>query len=277
MFWVMQRDLYGEVGYRSLCNTLERFAIPHAFIKVVPTTSKLLPGDFDTFAWKDKDIMLAPDAVIDESGHVMVCGATTMIKAAKARGWTPGAFSNEDFRYESWLEHYGDNLLNPDSVVSRYADMKPSWEAFFIRPCEDTKSFSGRVMTKAEFAEWQHNVVVLGEQACFATVTPDTMVMASSLKDIFREYRFFVVDGVIVTGSQYKLGDRVIHDTNIDPDIWAYAQKMVDTWSPDRAFCLDIALTDLGPKVIEINCINSAGFYACDVAKWVMAIEDMKF
>jgi NUDIX domain len=30
-------------------------------------------------------------------------------------------------------------------------------------------------------------------------------------------------------------------------------------------------------KVIEINNINSSGFYACDMQKFVMAIEHMKF
>jgi hypothetical protein len=40
---------------------------------------------------------------------------------------------------------------------------------------------------------------------------------------------------------------------------------------------LDIADTDEGPKVIEINAINSSGFYACDMGKYIDAINSMKF
>jgi hypothetical protein len=84
--------------------------------------------------------------------------------------------------------------------------------------------------------------------------------LLAPLTEIFSEYRFLVVDGEVVTGSQYK-----------------YAQSMVDLWNPNRAFAIDIALTKNGYKVIEINSINSAGFYHCDIGKFVNAINNMKY
>jgi len=91
------------------------------------------------------------------------------------------------------------------------------------------------------------------------------------------ETRFFVVDGKIVTGSLYKRGNKVIYDSNIDPDVQKFAQEMVDFWQPNRAFVIDIALTPDGCKIVEINNINSSGFYASNVNKIIDAIEGMEF
>lgn len=99
--------------------------------------------------------------------------------------------------------------------------------------------------------------------------------MTASLKEIYAEYRFFIVDKKIVTGSLYKRGNIIIHDTNIDNKIIEFTQKMVDLWQPARAFVLDIADTPDGLKVIEINNFNSAGYYACDISCIVQAIENM--
>jgi uncharacterized protein YuzB (UPF0349 family) len=75
----------------------------------------------------------------------------------------------------------------------------------------------------------------------------------------------------------YKRGDRVIHLPLIKgEDAEIFAEAMVENWQPDRAFVIDVASTDEGYKVIEYNCLNSAGFYASDVAKIVNAIEEMK-
>lgn len=52
---------------------------------------------------------------------------------------------------------------------------------------------------------------------------------------------------------------------------------MIEIWQPARAFVIDIALTQESYKIVEINCINSAGFYAADVSKIVNAIQKMRF
>ena len=93
-------------------------------------------------------------------------------------------------------------------------------------------------------------------------------------KRIYREYRFFVVNGKVVTGSQYRVGLRVFSTECNEKDVIRYAQKMVDLWSPDVGYVLDIADTPEGFKVIEVNCLNASGFYACDMGKVVFALEE---
>ena len=60
-----------------------------------------------------------------------------------------------------------------------------------------------------------------------------------------------------------------------DPDAIKFVEDRIRQWTPDKAFCVDVALVEDGYKVIEINCINAAGFYKADVFKLVQALEEL--
>ena len=126
-----------------------------------------------------------------------------------------------------------------------------------------------------DFDHWRKRVIELGEG--YTTLDADTMVSWASPKVIYKEYRFFVVDKQIVGESIYKIGNKIVYQPLVEDDARTFAQQMIDLWQPARAFVLDVAMVPDGYKVVEINCINSAGFYAIDVAKFVMAIEAMEF
>ncbi len=255
MHWVLQDNIYQEYGYEELLRVLERYEIPYTQVKVIPFIHEMIPD-------------------IDIDGPVMAVGSTAMTKIAKKKGWKPGSFYNENFTYEAWSKGFGTyNILNEDAVVSRFDEIDIPMDTFFIRPCEDTKSFAGEVMNKADFKDWQSRVVGLNED--LAPLKPETMVMVSSLKEIHQEYRCFVVDRRVITASLYKVGDMVRYDKNVDLDVLQFAGKLARGWEPERAYVMDIARTPNGLKLIEINNINSAGFYDCDIGKIVEAIEGM--
>ena len=266
MHWIVQDNLHSEHGHIALMETLEKFDIPHDVIKVLPFSNHL--------PTRERMIPL-----VEPQGLVMVCGAISLGNLVKDMGWTPGSFHNENHDYRVWKEHYGDHLLNADAVVLKFGEVEHRWDRFFIRPVEDTKTFSGQVYDWVGFDTWRKQVIDLKET--YTTLDYDTPVMMSPVKKIYREARFFVVDGKVVTGSTYKVGTRVFATDEVPPTSWEYAQRMVDLWCPARAFVIDIALTDDEDdgwnKVIEINNINSSGFYACDMQKFVMAIEAMEF
>lgn len=258
MKWIIQENLYKEEAFLDLIQALDAIKADYQVVKVIPFSHDLLP-----------------EPEVDD--NVVVMGATTMIGIAKERDWNPGAFYNDNFDHKKWVKHLGDNLLNYEAEVCRFQDINPKYNPFFIRPCEDRKVFSGQVIDKANFDLWLRAT----EQASYSgytTLTPDTMVVVSPLKAIHAEWRFFIVDGKIVTGSLYKRGDRVIHLPLLkDEDSELFAREMIKLWQPDRAFVMDIALADNGYKVIEYNCLNSSGFYKSNVGKIVEAIESMKF
>lgn len=251
MHWVVQDNLFNERGFHTLMQVLEHGGIPHTLVKVIPFDGGVEP-------------------TVDVAGPVIVMGSLTLTRYAKQRGWVPGAFLNDNFDFRVWREH----LLNADARVCRFADVTPVDGPFFIRPCLDDKSFSGMVTTWEEFATWRDSVLALQEDA---TVSADTWVAVSAPKHIQREYRMVIVDGRVVTGTRYKLGERVVASAEVEPEVYAFAQAMADRWAPDRAYALDVFMHGGGLYVGEINNLNSAGFYAYDVAKMVAAVEAMRW
>jgi hypothetical protein len=272
MYWVVQNNIYKEQKHSILMKTLKEKKIPHIEVKVVPfSDDKLLPSEFDSHEYKGiiDDIK---GVEIPNNTPVMVLGGTTLAKIAERRGWNPGSFLNENFHYNQWKNALGDYLLNSEAMVGNLRDINPAWDTFFIRPCEDTKDFSGIVYTKEGFNRWREEL--LKDEDSYPFINSE--VVSSPVKIIEAEYRFFVVDGHIVTYSQYKLGDKLYKNATVDKEVIQFTKEMINLWQPARAFVIDIAKTNEGYKVIEINNFNSAGFYDADVVKIIDAIENMK-
>jgi ATP-grasp domain, R2K clade family 3 len=254
MHWIIQENLFHEAGLIALIESLQRLDLRYDVVKVIPFSHQLEPD-------------------VQPTGPVIVMGSTTLSAIAVQRGWQPGSFLNDNHDMRIWIPHYGVRLLNATARICRFADVEPLWEPFFIRPCGDTKQFAGAVMAWAEFAEWRDKVINLKDT--YTSLDASTSVCYAPTHDIAAEYRFFIIDGRIVTQSLYKRGNRVIYAVDVEPAVIAFTQQMIDLWCPARGFVIDVALTDDGYRIIEINCLNSAGFYAADVRRLVEAIEAM--
>lgn len=255
MHWVVQENLYKEDAFADLIRALDISGTSYEIVKVIPFSHEVTPEPTST----DK---------------IMVSGSTALTFIGQEKGWC--VFFNDNFNHKAWVENMGDNLLNAEAIVDGFGKIDPPWEKFFIRPVEDRKIFAGQIIHKDEYNEWKAKTENAHKDG-YTTLTPDTEVVVSPLKEIHSEWRFFVVDGKIVTGSLYKrYGMLYQQPLANDDEVIPYAQSMVDKWQPDRAFVIDIALTDEGYKVIEYNCMNSCGFYSCDVGKIVEAINSME-
>ena len=256
MHWIIQENLFKENEWENLLATLERFDIPYSVHKVIPFVGELVP-----------------EPVID-SAKVICFGSYSMRHTARNCQWAPGVYDLCDADFVAQRERWGERMLNFDSQVLRFEDAKLS-EPVFIRPIEDTKYFAGKVFEVAEFEEWQRNVCVL-EHDYGNSLTKDTYIQLCSPKTIFSEHRFWVVDGRIVCASQYKIGDRVLYASSVDQCFYDFVNECIAIWQPHRAFVIDVCDTPEGLKVVEINTINAAGFYAGDIQQIVMALETME-
>lgn len=259
MHWILQENLFKEAEWDTLVQTLERFGIPYSVHKVVPFVGELIP---------------APEPKQDK---VICFGSYSMRHSAKAFGWTPGVYDLEPFDFKVQCEHWGAEMLNYDSKVVPFKDAH--WEddglPRFLRPIHDSKVFPGKVYEWREFRDWQRNVCVL-ELDYGNSLTAETLVQVSTLKKIYEEYRYWIVDGKIVTKSLYKRGDRVMYSSEVSEYYDSYVLDMIGIWQPHRAFVIDVCSTPDGPRIVEINTINAAGFYAGDIQKLVMALEELE-
>ena len=259
MHWVIQDNLYADDGTDALVNILERLSIPFS------TVSMLSPSG-----------TLSPD--IHPSGPVMVSGSVGLARVAHERGWQPGSFRNINHRYEACMTHWGREMLNADARISAFKDIELAGECVFIRPAEDSKYFNGGVMDSDDVRAWR-DAVVHGERSpvrCSPRMNGNTQVVCGPLVVIHKECRFFVVDGEVVAWSTYKQGSAMLASPDIDPVSMDHARACIQIWQPARAFVLDTALTPDGPRIVEVNCINSSGFYGADVERIVKAVEGME-
>jgi hypothetical protein len=255
MYWILQRNLFNEQAFQSLQDQLVVQQTPHAVVQLRPFIHEIEPD-------------------VDVQGPVFVCGSTGMRRVARRKGWVPGYF-DDNLDYRLLLEHYGERMLNRDAQIAPMKEASMQGCVAFVRPVGDDKQFAGQVMSQAEFAEWQQCLIALEGESTYTTLTGDDLIVMASPKTLYAEYRFYVVDGRVVTGSLYKRGDRVHYDAQVDERVLDFAQECADTWCPNRAFCLDVAQAPEGLKVLEINAINSSGFYACDMGKVVDAINQL--
>lgn len=164
-------------------------------------------------------------------------------------------------------------MLNADSVVSRFADAVFNRESLFVRPVDDSKHFAGRVFDRAEFEDWQRRVCALREEDG-STLTADTRIQLAPPLEIHAEYRYWVVKGRIVTRSLYKRGARVFYSSEVDDRLDEYVRACLHEWLPHETFVIDVCDTPMGMRIVEINTLNAAGFYAADMQRLVSALQD---
>ena len=260
--WVIDRALgRAEGGYERLLIALERTNTPYTLVRKPPFADYLV-------GMEDNDTPIT----IEVPNPVFVTGTTSMRLVSAKMGWNPGYIDAPG--QEELKAVWGDELLNHDAVMGPLGTIMPPGKGFFIRPVEDTKSFAGTLMNDDEFYDWR-KMIVTGDFP-YATLGKDDLIMMAPIKNIYAEYRLYVVDGEIITGSRYKIGNKVFYTEDLDPKMLDYARVRIKEYCPRRALCLDIAQVegdDVTYKVIETNAISSSGFYACDMAKFADAIN----
>lgn len=227
---------------------------------------------------KFKEIAIIPfvreveggDPIIDTP--VVVYGSTAIFDVQKRCQWSPGVFTIGD-ESES-LASLGDHYLNSDMKVMSPEEVVPyvetkSWEYFFAKPDNDLKIFDGGVFSAERFPFFMEKT------RNYSNYNPNIKVCVSPIKYIEKEWRIFVVDGKIITASQYRKNMKLSIETGITNSALGFAENIVEKNNPARAYVLDICRVDSTYKVVEYNTFNCSGFYACDIEKIVIATNKM--
>lgn len=173
-------------------------------------------------------------------------------------------YNNDTFKMDYIFEKYWKlPFLNMILDYQNTSDIlyQVQTEDIFIKPIDDLKAYNACVILKGQCLN-----DVLQKQQLSVDYLDGFSIIASARNDIQRECRFFVVDGVVITGSQYRLNNKpAITSINPKDGILLAAQKYSDLYHPHDNFVIDIATLDNGDyKVIEYNCLNASGLYACD-------------
>lgn len=207
--------------------------------------------------------------VSDIDGMVIAYGSNVMEDVVNDYGWKPGWFPCIHDE-KSVLKIFGNDYINHDMIITNsdeYLNRVNEFQYYFIKPNDD-KYFAGTITDKNMMP-----FVVESEGRHFGT--PKVYdICISSVKRIKKEWRFFVVDRKIVTGSKYHGENLKLEiEYGYDPMAEIFAEKMIDKYHHANTFVIDIAKMKNGSfKVVEINCLNCSGLYAINTDNLVKTL-----
>src|SRR5947209_8142330 len=116
MLWLLHENMYPEDNRADL----DRQIAALLAVGARPRPVKLVPI-FGVFV---------PE-IGEMKEDVIALGSTTMTRVVQERGWKPGVFFNEKFRFEAWLDGFGrENLFNGDANVCRFEDLDITEDTF---------------------------------------------------------------------------------------------------------------------------------------------------
>ena len=114
------------------------------------------------------------------------------------------------------------HLLNADAIVSPLHAVRFSEEQVFLRPTQDTKHFSGRVLPAKSSWPGVRRRWTFGDQS-----HAGHEVQYSRPVQICAEYRFWIVAGEIITHSMYRRGPQVFYTGQVDERLAQFVRDRV--------------------------------------------------
>lgn len=206
---------------------------------------------------------------------VFVYGSVKLaMLAQKNSHWYPGSFYGGNHLFEVNSRYYQDHLLNYTTHVAAFAD-DLNWqpgEEKFIKPFNVAKIFTGKVFSKEK---WQIFVENHLTHSSHPLLNAHTQIQVSQPRDIIKEARLWIVAGQIVEAVYYRILKPIEFESQVTEDGIEFAKQMINIFNVAEAFVMDICLTDIGWKIVEVNCINSAGFFPnTDIKKIFKALNN---
>lgn len=255
MYFLVQSNLHSNPEYGEIFQVLEELQVPYGTIELNNTTQ-------------------LPD-LADKGETIFVYGSVRLAQLAKEqKTWYPGSFYGGNHRVEVYAPFFEGHLLNESLRVFPFGDM-PQWkqgEQLFIKPFREAKLFTGKVFTEQKWCDFVAETLNTNTHPFLKA---DTLVQASEVRKMYKEARLWIVGGEIVEAAYYRYHGDVPFETRVNPEGLSFAKEMIRRFTVAEAYVMDICETDKGWKIVEMNCINSAGFYPnVDKGKIVRSLVD---
>lgn len=206
-----------------------------------------------------------------QEGPVVLHGRTTLIlRAVEHPRWRHGVFFDPaTFQHSAYAAAYGQSMLNADAQIMSWEallrETRPAEEQIFLKPNDDLKHFTGHVLRFSECVDLYRSL-----RRAPRPVEPTSQVVVGRPREVDGEWRLFIVDGAVVTGSMYRPSG----DSNLPGELTRFAEAVVSTWTPASVFVLDVARVEGAWKIVECNCFNGSRFYSADVERLVSAVSE---
>jgi len=260
--WILQKDVFDDDDFSKLITSLEKAEIKH---EVVGANAYLIMN-----STKEECVV----------SYGSLNQASNLIRTKP--NWIPGAYyNNAAYRCEQYYPFLGDLIVNGHYRMLPFGELlrcqSQIYQEFgvgdelFVRPSTGGKCFSGTLLN---FDDYQNYIEILKDGG----IGPAELVVVSSPKRILKEWRFVIVDGKVVTGSQYMDCGKVSVSSGVDPAAKDVAIKAAKRYSPDKAWTVDVCSTPNDEyKVLEIGCFSCSALYACDADIVVESVSEVAY
>jgi hypothetical protein len=249
---VMQNNLISENDLGQIQQACKEAGAEVQEIRVVPFSE-----DIPEFTYNRKNLYY---------------GSTTLMYNIHYQFRNPiGLFYNENFNMEAYLRHWDVFMFNYDVDIITVGDFlnndtfyEQHHDKMFVRPNGDGKEFDGQVGTIQEICGMFERTIKYE-----GPLDRDTKILVGPAYNINKEWRLYIVNREIVTASRYRTNFKLSEsNTDIPEEMIKFAKQMINKWRPHDNFAMDIASDHDGVYyVLECGCLNSVGFYACDINK----------
>jgi hypothetical protein len=241
MYFLVQSNIYSDPDHDRIYSALEELNI-----------------EYETIDLKSTDISIS---ISQDRNDVFVYGSVKLARLAKQNAaWYPGSFYGGNHLYEVHSKYYKQNLLNSSTEIFKFGDAI-KWnknENKFIKPYETAKLFTGKIFNEPEWSDFVHENLLTPRTPL---LNQESLMQASSPQHIIKEARLWIIGTQIVDAVYYRFYGDMAFESDVSIDGIEFAKEMISIFNVAEAFVMDICLTLDGWKIVEINCINSAGFY----------------
>lgn len=211
---------------------------------------------------------------VQDGERALFHGSLNNAAKLHGRGW---AFCDaQAFRCSRWYAEAKPWLVHPRYAFSTVralcedpiavAQPLGSEEQVFVRPDSPLKAFSGRVVALQGLtpAHLDHG---------FYFEDLDLPIVLAPTQQIGEEWRFVVAQKKVLTGSGYS-ADRAAGVQLTEGASMEFAQRVASALAaPEPMYVLDVAQTQAGLRLMELNPFSGADLYGCDPAPIVDAAQ----
>ena len=241
MYFLIQSNIYSDPDHDRIYGVLDELVYPYETIEVLKDTKQL--------------------ELKTNRQDIFVYGSVRLARLSlQYKDWSPNSFYGNNHLFEIYSNHYKEHTLNYDFQVLKLTD-EINWSAdseLFIKPYRDAKVFTGKVFNATSWFDYVYQAL---ESQASKHLNKDTLIQISKPQKIYKEARLWIVDQQIVDAGYYKFNEDTLFELNVALEGIAFAKEMITIFNVAEAFVMDIGLTENGWKIIEVNCINSSGFY----------------
>lgn len=254
--WVVQQNLTNQNDLMALKLACQKFGIAYVEVHIIPFTESL--------------------PAFDRTRKSIFYGSTTFNSLVAAdNSINQGLFFDANsFSIENYFEQWGRHMLNFGAGVSSFHELMTqnhdAEKLFFIRPDDDSKSFSGEVKKFGEIREWYEKLKMFEN----TNLSLNSKIVVSEPFNIQYEWRLWIVRGKVIAASKYREYFKLTKEEGCPDEVKHFAENRCLEYTPHNVFVMDICLCGDEYFIVECGCMNGAGFYKADIEAIVAGVSD---